>query len=391
MRVIVTGGEHVGPLAAVRALRTAGYEPWAAVSERKAYAAHSRAATGVLMLPDSRNDPEGFVEGLVWAAEDLGVGAILCGTERDLIAVARGRERLGPLRVATPELETVLRITSKRTVNQLAARVGLKIPSTIEVDRAGLGGCSELALPLIVKPMRSEEEAAGGGFVHTDVIRVNAEGELRRLASALAGERWIIQSCLEGQLGAICGVAWNGRIVCAVHQVAERIWPTGAGVSAYARTVAADPTLEADVGRLIEALGWSGIFQAQFIHAPDASYLIDLNPRVYGSLALATAAGANLAAIWASLLAGSQADRYSYRIGVCYRAEELDVRALIQLLRRGKPAAASLGLIPHRHTAHAVASLTDPLPALASLAKLYGRRHRRRQGSGRGPEMSLTR
>ena len=235
MRVLVTGGDHTGPLAAVRALRAAGYEPWVAASGPRAYAARSRAAAGVIPVPDSGAEPEGFVERLRTAAEELGISALLGGTERDLVAIARGRNRLGALATGTPELDSVLRVTSKRTVNDLAAQIGLKVPSTIEVDRGRLHAVKGIAPPLMLKPLRSELDTSDGGLVHSDVQLVNTQHELRHLAQTLRGERWLLQECVQGHLGAICGVAWNGAIVCAVHQRAQRIWPADVGVSSYAR------------------------------------------------------------------------------------------------------------------------------------------------------------
>ncbi|MEJ7786491.1 MAG: ATP-grasp domain-containing protein [Solirubrobacteraceae bacterium] len=373
LRVLVTGGDHTGPLAAVRALGAAGYEPWVAVSGPRAYAARSRAAAGLIFVPESATDPEGFVETVRSAAHDHGLTAILSGTERDLIAIARFRDRLGPLGTGIPELSTALRITSKSTVNQLAAEAGMTTPPTIEVDREALESGNGLCTPLVVKPLRSETQTNAGGYVHGEARRVNTQPELSRLAPELSGERWLVQPCIDGQLGAICGVAWQGAVVCAVHQRAKRIWPADIGISAYAHTVPADRSLQDSVARLMQAVNWSGIFQVQFLHTEDASYLIDLNPRIYGSLALATAAGANLPAIWVALLTGREAKAVHYRVGVHYRAEEQDVRALLHLLKTRRPAAALLGLIPRRDTAHAVAELADPLPALTSLAKLRRR------------------
>lgn len=156
----------------------------------------------------------------------------------------------------------------------------------------------------------------------------------------------------------------------AVHQVSLRVWPPGAGVSAFAKTVPADSALEGDVARLVNALRWSGIFQAQFIHDDHGRHLIDVNPRVYGSLALATAAGVNLPAIWAALLTGSRVEPATYHVGVHYRSEELDVRALLHLATRGRPLAAWKGALPHRHTTHSVLTLADPAPGLTSVGHL---------------------
>lgn len=373
VRVLVTGGEFTGALAAVRALAAARYEPWVAASDLGAYAARSRAAFGVIRVPSSADDPDGFIEKLRSASEARHFSAMVAGSERDLLAIARCRQRLGDLAMGTPERATVLAITSKSTVNRTASEVGLKIPPTVETDRDGLSNGSSFPGPLVVKPMRSELESTGGGLMHLTPHRVNTPAEMGRLVPTLIGDRWLIQPCIEGKLGAICGVAWQGTVVSAVHQVTERIWPTDIGISAYARTVPRDQELEAGVARLVSALGWSGIFQAQFIHTERGSFLIDLNPRIYGSLALAIAAGVNLPAILVALLAGETVHASPYRVGVRYRTEQ-DIRALFHLGRTGELAAASRGLIPKRRTAHAVVSLKDPLPAMSRLARLISER-----------------
>ena len=81
MRVLVTGGEHVGPLAAVRALRRAGHEPWALVPDRGAYAARSRATEGFVVAPDAGADPSGFIACLEEACGRIRPDVVLPGTE----------------------------------------------------------------------------------------------------------------------------------------------------------------------------------------------------------------------------------------------------------------------------------------------------------------------
>jgi len=325
------------------------------------------------MLPDAGEEPAKFVDELLEISAEHGIRAVLPGLERDLVALARAWERLGNLAAGMPSLEAVLRVTDKARMAVVGAEVGLRVPQTIEVERQRLRVPNGLPMPAIVKPPQSELALQGGRIERIDAQSARSPAELSALADSLASERVLIQPYLTGRLGAICGVAWNGGLVCAVHQVAHRIWPADAGVSAYAETVVADQWLEEAVRRLLERIDWSGIFEAQFLHTEQGPYLIDFNPRIYGSMALATAAGMNLPALWMRLVTGARIERISYRAGVRYRSDELDPRALLHLLRRGDGRAAARGLIPHRKTAHSVLSLTDPLPALASLDKIRSR------------------
>jgi predicted ATP-grasp superfamily ATP-dependent carboligase len=187
------------------------------------------------------------------------------------------------------------------------------------------------------------------------------------VVESLPGSSWLVQPYLPGKLRAVSGVAWEGRLVCAVHQCADRTYPI-LGPSAYAATIPPDEELEQAVARLLELVGFSGIFQVQFI-ASDANYFIDFNPRMYGSLALAVGAGLNLPAIWADLLVGRAPQLRPYRWHVRYRSEERDARAIVAAFLRGEPRVAFGAIVPRRRTVHAVFSFRDPLPLAATVAK----------------------
>lgn len=383
IRVLVTGGEHTASLAAVRALRAAGYEPWAGASSPRSYAARSRAAEGIVSLPYSGADSQAFVATLRAEMNRLGIRVLIPGTEPDLVAIAGSRD--AGLRVAAglPEPEVIERAIDKAAVYRVAEEIGLHVPRAEVVDRARLETLADAHFPMILKPVRSAR-ADGGELIRVDARLVKSRDQLRAVLDGLGSDQWLLQTRVDGQLGAISGVAHNGEVIAALHQRSIRVWPPGAGVSSFAETVVADPALEADVARLIDALSWSGIFQTQFIHNARGAHLIDLNPRVYGSLALATAAGVNLPAIWAAVVMGSEIQPPAYRVGVHYRSDELDLRSLLHLALHGRPVAAAAGLLPRRGTAHSVLALADPAPALTSLAKLgrYVVRNRSRREPG---------
>jgi predicted ATP-grasp superfamily ATP-dependent carboligase len=148
----------------------------------------------------------------------------------------------------------------------------------------------------------------------------------------------------------------------------------------YARTVEPDPAIAEAIATLIQRLDWSGIFNIQLIDAPDGPQLIDVNPRLYHSLALAVVAGANLPAVWAALMVGSGPPETEYRRGLPFRSEE-DLRAVLRLAREGRIGAAMRGFVPRRRTVHAVLNRRDPGPMVALL------KHARRPGEGViGPE-----
>lgn len=367
-RVLLTVDEGTGSLAAVRGLRAAGYEPYVATFQAGAYAARSRAAAAVVRVPDPKSEPKAFATAIGAAARRFDVAAILPGSEGSLRALAGREASLPAVAIGTCRVELLERATDKTLLAQLARRAGLETPPTVEIDAASRD-LGDVAFPAIVKPIASVVLGGDGTMRSHDVTRVRNVDELRKVLAASAEDRWLVQRYVGGELSAICGVAWHGEVVCASHQASRRIWPPGAGISSFAVTVAPDEELEAGVRRLIDAIGWSGIFGVQFLRGEGHAYLIDLNPRIYGSLALAIAAGHNLPAIWADLLLGRLPRVGPYRVGAAYRFEEDDVRAIFHAARRGNVRALA-ALLPRRDTTHAVFSLRDPAPLLVTLGKL---------------------
>jgi predicted ATP-grasp superfamily ATP-dependent carboligase len=222
-----------------------------------------------------------------------------------------------------------------------------------------------------VKPRRSELEGCDGVVHHFAVRCASSPEELRAALAALPGARGLVQPYLSGPLGSLAGVFWDGEMVCAVQALGQRLWPPDCGSMTWAETVPLDPRLAASVGDVLRAIGWNGLYQVDFFERSGEPVVIDLNPRFYTSLAMATGAGMNLPGIWVDRLCGrARPVPVSYRSGVRYRHDEDDVRVLLRMLMRGPRGAALRGLVPRRDTVHPVGSVRDPWPLLTSLAKL---------------------
>jgi hypothetical protein len=141
------------------------------------------------------------------------------------------------------------------------------------------------------------------------------------------------------------GLAWNGDVICASHQHVVRTWN---GSPSFSETVR--PSVRVEVPR-----GFSGPFGLRVGGR--------FEPWMSGQVALSIAAGQNVPALWVALQLGRIVHVPPARIGVRLRVEEDDYRAIVREREWS-------GLLPRRHTAHAVVSLRDPRPAAVTLRKL---------------------
>jgi predicted ATP-grasp superfamily ATP-dependent carboligase len=118
------------------------------------------------------------------------------------------------------------------------------------------------------------------------------------------------------------------------------------------------------------------MFELELLEAGGDLALIDVNPRMYGSLSLAIAAGANLPAIWCDRLRDRTGPLVVAEPGHRYRFEAAEANNVLARLRERRWRDAAAIALPRRTVVHAIFNLRDPAPFLIDL------RNRRRKAAG---------
>lgn len=264
-------------------------------------------------------------------------------------------------------------LVDKSRLAERARQVGIRVPEghRFTDGEAAIAIGDTFDYPAIVKP----------ALKRGPVIQPSVVGGPRELSNAVrrASGPIVVQPFIDRPLRAVAGVVHGGRAVAWVHQRYLRTWPREAGVSCMAVTQEPDEDLEELLVRLLE--GYDGIFQAQFA----GDHLLDVNPRAYGSLPLAVAAGVNLPALHCAVAAGDRPSGVQrVQTGVRYRWVEGDVRHTLEALRDGDIDLRSAWrfLRPRRGTVHSVVSMEDPVPVLSRFAYAWSQLVRSRSCRG---------
>ena len=384
--MLVTDGETRAVVAAARGLRAAGFEVGIAASEsnRPAPAQWSRAAAERIMLPHPLEDELAFVASLGAALASGSYSVLMPGSDASLRAVSRARHTLEPhAKLGLPNEEAVERSLDKLALTTVAARHGLDSPRTVVCATVAdaLVAAGELGYPVVVKPVSSIVDRGGVGR-HVESRRVVDETALT-VAAALTGEPFLLQRVQRGVVISYAGVLAGGRFLGSAMSRYRRTWYPVAGNACFSETLAERPELSARVLGLLAELGWEGLFELELIERSDGEWAaIDLNPRPYGSMALAIGAGANLPGLWCSHLLGLDPPHAQVRAraGVSYRWEDADLRHAIWQLRGGQIAGAAGVLRMRRRVVHPYFRLRDPGPLVArvlSVARSVAERPRR--------------
>jgi predicted ATP-grasp superfamily ATP-dependent carboligase len=373
---LVTGAHLRSVLAGVRGLGRAGIPVVALAPSRRAAGLLSRYVRTAAVGPDALAQPSAFAARVAELCVRNCPVVVYPGQEAAIDALLHARVRHESVRLAHPDGEGLEAVRDKRRLPALAEGAGLRTPATLSIGTARELRAAPPVTPCVLKPV-----ASGGRLRSTTLLSSAAE-----VASVLAGlpadEPLLVQERVRGRLRAVALVVdREGRVVARFEQIARRTYPADAGISSEAVSVAPDEDLMARSADMLRRVGFWGLAQLQFVETAAGPQLIDVNPRFYGSLPLALAAGVNLPAAWHAVATGQGGvEPREYRVGVTYRWLESDVVAAAKgdvrrLLRRAP-----------RPRVGAVWAADDPLPAVVfgvhatarRLGKLTRRIRRRR-------------
>jgi predicted ATP-grasp superfamily ATP-dependent carboligase len=386
VRVLITDAEQRAVLGACRGLTRAGYAVSAVASSRPAATHWSRSCTERLRLPDPQDGTAVFAHRLGDILRRTEYAVVMPGTDAALLAISEHREQLEQLtRLGLPTRDVVRRSVDKIRLLEEAAAVGLAPPASVACSSGNeaLAAARRLGFPAVLKPAQSFVPV--GDRLRRQRIAVVADeralmGTLPRFDAPFIVQRFerarFLLSCT--------GVVVEGRLLALTTSRVYRMWPPQAGMHTFSETVPPPDGLAARVRALLEAIGWQGVFQFQMLEFDDGRLsVIDLNPRVFASVTLDAAAGANLAAIWCDWLLGRNPLPVTARAGLRYRWEEGELCHLAWQVRHGRLGAAAAVLRPHRKVVYAWFRPDDPAPLVARALSLALRGVKRRASLAR--------
>ncbi|MEM0026550.1 MAG: hypothetical protein QXT53_01265 [Ignisphaera sp.] len=183
--------------------------------------------------------------------------------------------------VAAPRYEDIVLASDRvRIVDKLGKVV--VFPKQVFVGSShDVGGIYELSPPLVVKNLG---DASNPSF-HLDSESAVSEA-VRRIPC-------VVQEYVEGIGRGYYALTFEGKpIMEFTHQRIVEYQPVG-GASLYARGPIEDPQLYAIGRRVVELLRWNGVLmvETRYVDELGAHYVIEVNPKFWGSIDLAVSLG----------------------------------------------------------------------------------------------------
>ncbi len=393
--VLLTDAHARSTVGTCECLAREGFRVGAATSDPPAPGQWSRRVSTRLSLPDPRAEPRLFAEQVAVATRAGDFATVLPGSDASLLALSDHRDLFEDrVRLGLPASKVVDRCVNKVTLLADAAMAGLAAPPSVVCEDAeeAISTVAGFGYPVLLKPRQTVFDDNGERKQRQSAI-VEDEAALQAALPEF-GLPCLVQRFEPGDTVSIAGVAAGDRLLAIAFSRYARTWPPKAGPVSSSRTEMPPADLATRAADLIRRLGWQGIFELELIARADGGFAtIDFNPRLYGSIALATRAGAPIPKVWCDWLLRGEADECAASAGVFYRWEEAEVRNLLLRLRSGRLRDALEVIRPRRPLARAYLRWSDPLPAAVMLVRMVRSRleDRRSARAERRAEISASR
>ena len=315
--VLVTDAHNRIALAISRSLGRRGVEVGCVSDKRYAHSFFSKYCDYRFLCPSPSKNPSSFIKALLRIVKSGKFQVLFPVEQETLLQVLKHKEKFTPfVQVPFVDFETLAKAANKSFLMRFASKLGIPHPKTYFIDGSEkLKEVSkEVDYPVVIKPsMRTGAWGVAYAYTPTDLIT-----KYTTLQRAL-GEYPIIQEYVFG-IGYGVEALFNRRSQLRAVVVHKRLreYPITGGQSTLRKTVL-DPETQSLGIKLLKALKWYGVAMVEFRRDINTGVpvLMEINPRFWGSLALAMAAGVDFPSLlYEMAIDGDVKPVLDYRVGV---------------------------------------------------------------------------
>lgn len=293
-RVLVTYGWVRSSYAALRNLAAHGIEVHVADTFHTGMCQASLKKSGFDWHPSHYNDEEAFVAAIVEICARRNIDLIMA-SHNETEVLARHRDRLpGNLGMLLPDHATIRAFNNKAAAYDLAVAAGVPVPRRFTyADIDQLAECLRQAgMDRAVVKLLTGNSSKGVFYTGSTDATIAL---VRRLITEyeLPPERFPqVEEHVDGEGWGSSVLFWNGEKIAGFthRRLREKI---ATGGTSTLREAARNDALEEAAEKIFSHVEWHGFAMAEFKVSPTTGkfWFIEVNPRLWGSLPLAIAAG----------------------------------------------------------------------------------------------------
>ncbi|WP_336360125.1 carboxylate--amine ligase [Haladaptatus sp. ZSTT2] len=308
-KVLVLDGQGPNSLALCRTLGQKGVSVISGGYTKYLPGMLSKYTAGSYIHPDVSEDESVFVDHLYEHLASNDYAAVFAVTDVMTTVLSRHKERLESTgtKVGAEDWETHLNANDKKRLFELAD--GLPIPSPRTFSPQSLADVAEIDkdrdYTVVIKPRRTTFTTDSGQSTTNRMSGVNYVGpeedlveRFEEIIGKWSGRQFeypLVQEFIDGvETMATVGLAHEGELVTFFQHKKYRVYPPSGGIGAV-RQGTWEPRMKVYADEIVRALDWNGPVHVEFMKMPDGDfYLLEVNGRYWGSLALTINSGVDV-------------------------------------------------------------------------------------------------
>ena len=295
-KVLILDGESRTALAVSRSLGKSGYVLASCSHSSWQISSASKFVEYSFKCPNPSETPKEYGKWLLRTVASWKPQLLLPVTNASLEVVLEHYEVLKTkisIPIASPE--ACNKANDKAYLLNLAANLGIQVPkSEVLVNQSdSFASCKEaiqnFVYPACLKPKLSDTRTTSGIVKIRPSYPQDPDAVIRELNSLSHKDiDLLLQQYIKGSGLGVFALCWEGEVLCtfAHRRILEK--PPSGGVSVLSESIKPEEAPVKEASLLLEKLNWHGVAMVEFkVDENSKTYLMEINPRFWGSLQLA--------------------------------------------------------------------------------------------------------
>ncbi len=297
----------------------------------------SRWAEAGVVVPDFSEDSDEFAAKVVDLVANSPTTVVIPGTDESIASLRPWRGRIEKhAKLALASEEALDLATNKATTLALARQLGIPVPRGAVVGpfEDVCSAALEIGFPAVVKPVMSWLREHGGQRLLARDVMDETEAIAAGKELAQVGVGCLVQEWVPGRREAVGLFRAGGKILAEFAQAAMRTTPVLGGAFVLRESIPMPEDIRAAAVALVNAMELDGYSEVEFRRdRRGRALLMEINPRLSGSIELAARCGIDFPLLLWRWAAGGPLEKVNgYRVGARLRWLSGDVRWLLETL-----------------------------------------------------------
>ncbi|NJD51387.1 MAG: ATP-grasp domain-containing protein [Candidatus Methanoperedens sp.] len=387
MSVLITNASNVKGLVVTQSLGKKGVEITTTDCEYLSAAFFSRYSKHHFLCAPPERTQTDFVNSIQNHIKRNKIDVLMPINSTETNLISKYKEKFTPFtKVPFEDFPKMMQLHNKNEVMRLASELDIRIPGTYEiVNAADIEKFSkEMEYPVVIK-LRNATSSVGISYVYSASEFVSKYRQTIQKFNLKPSEYPIVQEYIPGSGYGVSMLYNQGDIRASFTHKRLREYPITGGPSTL-RVSVRNQEMETAARKILDHVNWHGVAMVEFKldERTNRPVLIEVNPRFWGSVYQAIAAGVNFPyLLYEMALFGDVKPVFNYKVGVKTRFLLNDFRALISHLKNSNHRFATFKeffKFYEKDLYYDAFSINDALPAMMfaykGLKDVLGSRHK---------------